>query len=84
MFAAAVSASGYITMPLTSEDYLELLPVEWRCITDQGIQIDYRHYDCRELNVYRNQTSGVVGKNGRWEVHYDPLRPEPCLGPQPS
>lgn len=30
MFAAAIAAAGYVTMPLTGDDYLELLPVEWR------------------------------------------------------
>ena len=34
---------------LTGEDYLELLPVEWRAINDYGIRIDYRTYDCAEL-----------------------------------
>ncbi|MEO3781393.1 Mu transposase C-terminal domain-containing protein [Micromonospora sp. B11E3] len=72
MFAAAVAAAGYVTMPLTGIDYLELLPVEWRTIGDHGIQIDYRHYDDEVLNPHRHQPSGVVGKGKRWEVHYDP------------
>jgi transposase InsO family protein len=72
MFAAATAAAGYVTMPLTGIDYLELLPLQWRSIGDSGIQIDYRHYDSPDLNPYRHQPSGVVGKGGRWEVHYDP------------
>jgi len=72
MFAAAIAAAGYITMPLTGEDYLELLPVEWRTIGDHGVQIDYRHYDSPELGDYRHEVSGVVGKGKRWEIHHDP------------
>ncbi len=72
MFAAALAAAGYVIMPLTGVDYLELLPVEWRTIGDNGIQIDYRTYDDEVLNPHRHQPSGVIGKGRRWEVHYDP------------
>jgi transposase InsO family protein len=72
MFTAVVAAAGYLTMPLTGADYLELLPVEWRTIGDHGIQIDYRHYDSPDLGRYRHESSGVVGKGKQWEVHYDP------------
>lgn len=72
MFAAAIVAAGYVTLPLTGTDYLELLPVEWRTIGDHGVQIDYRHYDSPDLGRYRHETSGVVGKGKQWEVHYDP------------
>jgi putative transposase len=46
--------------------------VKWRAINDYGIQIDYRTYDCPELGDYRRQHSGLAGKRGLWEVHYDP------------
>ncbi|WP_433616893.1 Mu transposase C-terminal domain-containing protein [Dactylosporangium sp. CA-139114] len=72
MFAAAIAATGYITMPLTRDDYLELLPVQWRAIGDHGVQVDYRHYDTAAFNPLRGQPSGVLGKGNRWEVHYDP------------
>ncbi|SCG17573.1 Mu transposase, C-terminal [Micromonospora echinofusca] len=72
MFAAAIAAAGYVTLPLTGTDYLELLPVEWRTIGDHGIQIDYRHYHSPDLGRYRHGSSGVVGKGKQWEVHYDP------------
>jgi hypothetical protein len=59
-------------VPLTGDDWLELMPLEWRVINDYGVQRDYRTYDCAELNPYRRQPSGVPGKATRWEVHYDP------------
>ncbi|MEQ4305531.1 Mu transposase C-terminal domain-containing protein [Plantactinospora sp. B6F1] len=57
---------------MSGEDYLELLPVEWRRITDEGIQIGNRTYNTAALGPYRHQHSGVIAKRGRWEVHYDP------------
>jgi putative transposase len=72
MYAAAVAAAGYVPLPLSGEDYLELLPVAWRCINAYGIQIDHRTYDCIELDPYRRQSSPHAAKRGLWPVHYDP------------
>jgi hypothetical protein len=71
-YAALVAAAGYVPVALTGEDYIELMPAEWRAIGDSGIQIDYRTYNCAELGPYRRLSSGIAGKGGRWEVHYDP------------
>jgi hypothetical protein len=57
---------------LTGEDYIELLPAEWRAITDAGVQIDYRTYNSPELRLWAGQSSGVSSKGGRWEIHHDP------------
>lgn len=72
VYALLVARTGYLPICLTGEDYIELLPAEWRKINDYGIRIDYRTYDCRELGPYRRQPSGIDAKGGLWEVHYDP------------
>lgn len=72
MYAVLVSAAGYVPLALSGEDYIELLPAEWRTINDYGVRLDRRTYDSRELNSYRRQHSGVTAKGGRWEVRYDP------------
>lgn len=73
MFAACVGISGYVPLPLTGNDYIELLPVAFRTVNDYGITIDNRTYDCKALNPYRRKDSGVPGGNRtKWEVHYDP------------
>jgi hypothetical protein len=72
MYAALVSATGYVPITLTGEDYIELLPAEWRTINDYGIRMGNRTYDARALNPLRRQNSGVTAQQGRWEVHYDP------------
>lgn len=71
-YAALVAAAGYVPVSLTGEDYIELLPADWRAITDAGIQIDYRTYNCPELRPYARKNSGVASRGGRWEVHFDP------------
>lgn len=72
MYAALVAAAGYLPLPLTGSDYLELLPTHWRTINDYGIRIDHRTYDTSELNPLRRQHSGIDAQRGLWEVHYDP------------
>ncbi|MET7952137.1 Mu transposase C-terminal domain-containing protein [Micromonospora sp. NPDC005324] len=71
-YAALVAAAAYLPLTLASDDYLELLPVEWRQINDYGIRIDNRTYDCAALGPWRRQHSGVIARRGLWEVHYDP------------
>jgi putative transposase len=71
-YTALVAAAGYLPLTLAGEDYLELLPVEWRQINAYGIRIDYRTYDCPELGPWRLQHSGITARRGLWEVHYDP------------
>jgi len=71
-YAALIAAAGYLPLTLSGEDYLELLPVQWRQINAYGIRIGYRTYDCPELGPWRLQHSGITARRGLWEVHYDP------------
>jgi hypothetical protein len=73
MYAACVGISGYVPLPLSGDDYIELLPAAFRTVNDYGLTIDNRTYDCKALNPYRRLDSGLPGGNRkRWEVHYDP------------
>jgi putative transposase len=71
-YAALIDVVGYVPVPLGPEDYIELLPAEWRVINSYGVKIGLRTYDSGELNPYRRQPSGIEARNGRWEVRYDP------------
>lgn len=71
-YAALVAAAGHVAVPLSADDFVELLPATWRVINSYGIRIARRTYDARALNPYRRQHSGVDHKKGRWELHYDP------------
>ena len=56
----------------STNDYVELLPADWRRINEEGVTFNNRVYDTAALNPYRRTGSGVTTRNGRWEVHYDP------------
>ncbi|MFE3206340.1 hypothetical protein [Embleya sp. NPDC059237] len=72
MWAALVAVAGYVPVPLTGGDYLELLPVRWQAVTERGIRIGHRTYDHEVLGPLRGQSSGIAARGGRWEVHHNP------------
>lgn len=71
-YAALVEVAGYVPVPLSADDYIELLPARWRTINQYGVRINHRTYDAKALNPYRRQHSGVDEHGGQWEVHFDP------------
>nr|WP_238845647.1 integrase [Nocardia terpenica] len=71
-YAALVESAGYVPVPLSEDDYIELLPGCWRAINTYGVKIRHRKYDCKALNPYRRQHSSVHAKRGLWQVHLDP------------
>ncbi|WP_225882139.1 transposase [Streptomyces aureocirculatus] len=75
MWAALLPVAGYVPVPLSADDFVELLPVRWQPITDAGVRFDYRTYDDPCLNGHRGQDSGVASEKGLWEVHYNPYDP---------
>ena len=83
MYAALVSAAGYLPLTLSGEDYLELLPVAWRQVNAYGIRVGLRTYDCAELGSWRMQHSGVDGQAGAVGGALRPLRPQPRVRPHP-
>ncbi|WP_369780698.1 Mu transposase C-terminal domain-containing protein [Streptomyces sp. R33] len=72
MWAALISVAGYVPVPLTGDDYLELLPVRWTAITERGIRLHHRTYDHDLLAPYRGRPSPVTARGGKWEVHHNP------------
>jgi hypothetical protein len=76
MWGALVGMTGYVPVPLSPDDHIELLPVRWQVINDYGIRFDYRTYDSKILNGYRRRSSQGPDPAGRWEVHYNPYEPE--------
>ena len=71
-YAALVEAAGYVPVGLGPEDYIELLPAQWRAVNAYGIKLNRRSYDSEDLNPLRQQRSGVREKKGLWEVRHDP------------
>ena len=54
------------------DDYVELLPAEWRAVNAYGIKLNWRTYDCDELGPLRLQPSGVQERKNLWEIRHDP------------
>ena len=48
-YAALVETAGYVPVALGPDDYVELLPAEWRAVNAYGIKLNRRTYDCDEL-----------------------------------
>lgn len=71
-YATLVRLAGYVPVPLSADDYIELLPATWRVINSYGIRTNRRTYDNAWLNPYRRQHSGVTAHNGRCEIHHAP------------
>lgn len=75
MYAACVGISGYVPLPLSGDDYIELLPAAFRTVNDYGLTIDNRTYDCKALNPYRRLDSGLPGGNAKkWPDGFPKLR----------
>lgn len=72
MWAALIAVAGYVPLPLSGSDYLELLPVRWQAITERSIRVDHRTYDADVLTPYRGQPSPVTARGGKREVHTNP------------
>jgi len=71
-YAALVSAAGYVPVSLSPEEYIQLMPREWRVIGRSGVRINNRTYDAPALTPFRRHPSGAGPDGKRWEVHYDP------------
>ena len=71
-YASLVEAAGYVPVSLGPDDYVELLPAEWRAVNAYGIKLNWRTYDSDDLNPLRMQPSGVREKKDLWEVRHDP------------
>ncbi|MET7305374.1 hypothetical protein [Embleya sp. NPDC005575] len=64
-WAALIAMCGYVPLPLTGRDYLELLPVRWHRITERGIRIDHRTYDHEVSDPVRGSPpESVAGRAG--------------------
>ncbi|GCE01839.1 hypothetical protein [Embleya hyalina] len=46
--------------------------MRWQAITERGIRIDHRTYDHEVPGPLRGQSSGIVARGGKWEVHHNP------------
>jgi hypothetical protein len=76
MFAALTALRGYRRIALSEQNIRKMLPVAWVRVTRKGFQINHRTYSLgNQLRPFYG-SSNIPGRQGRWEVHYDPNKPE--------
>ncbi|OMH28183.1 integrase [Tersicoccus phoenicis] len=75
MYAALSGIAPTPAVALTRDDYISLLPMDFRSIQPYGVNYSGIVYDDPALLPLRGQRSGLGGraKDG-WEVRYDPAR----------
>jgi transposase InsO family protein len=73
-YAALVETAGYVPVAFGPDDYVELLPAEWRAVNAYGIKLNWRTYDREdsELDQMRLAPSGVKERKNLWEIRRDP------------
>ncbi len=72
LYKEGISRAGFVyTVPNTTI-YYELLPCEWRLVTDTGVPIDGLVYDDIRLTNYRNVPSVYGGVHaGKYPIRFD-------------
>ncbi|WP_078322431.1 Mu transposase C-terminal domain-containing protein [Mycobacteroides chelonae] len=74
-YAALAAIAPTPLVALTRDDYIALLPLEYRGIHPYGINFEDLRYDSPLLVALRGTSSGLPEPAaGRWEVRYDPFR----------
>ncbi|WP_457070835.1 Mu transposase C-terminal domain-containing protein [Mycobacteroides abscessus] len=74
-YAALASVAPTPLVSLTRDDYIALLPLDYRGIQPYGINFEDLRYDSPQLWTLRGTNSGLPEPaRGRWEIRYDPFR----------
>ena len=73
MYIALSGSAPHVSVQLSRDDYIALLPLAWRSVQPYGVNFNGLTYDAEELHHMRGRKSGLGGEaRGRWEVRYDP------------
>ncbi|MGV0594960.1 Mu transposase C-terminal domain-containing protein [Mycolicibacterium porcinum] len=74
-YAALAGIAPSVNVTLTTDDFIGLLPLDWRSIQPYGINFAGLQYDSVELHEYRGMPSGLPEPaSDRWEIRFDPYR----------
>jgi putative transposase len=73
MYEFGLATAGFLCVPPSLDIYYQLLPIAWRMIGHDGVNIERLRYDGDPLNKYRNRKSSYGGVHqGRWPLRFDP------------
>lgn len=71
MYEVGISIAGFVHVPPSQNDLIQLLQPIYRLVGREGIKVDGLRYDCTELHPYRKASSTLTGTNGKWLIRYD-------------
>ncbi|MCL7382516.1 Mu transposase C-terminal domain-containing protein [Streptomyces sp. 35G-GA-8] len=71
MWRVLLGVAGSVPVPLSGQDFAELLPVQRQAVTESGIRLGGRRYDHECLDEHRGRARPTTD-DGRWEVHHHP------------
>ncbi|WP_406841106.1 transposase [Streptomyces sp. AHU1] len=71
MWRVLLGVTGSLPVPLSGQDFAELLPVQQLAVTESGIRLGRRRYDHACLDEHRGRARPTTD-DGRWEVHHHP------------
>ncbi|WP_405763989.1 Mu transposase C-terminal domain-containing protein [Streptomyces sp. NBC_00080] len=71
MWRVLLGVAGSVPVPLSGQDFAELLPVQHQAVTESGIRLGRRRYDHECLDEHRGRARPTTD-DGRWEVHHHP------------
>ena len=75
MYSILSGVNPSVPMPLAREQFIGLLPREFRAVNADGITMDQMRFDSPALHPYRRRPSGRGEPHpDLWQVHADPYR----------
>ena len=74
-YSLAARVTDSIRTPLSTDQYIALMPSHFRIVSAIGVQIDGRQFDSAELHRFRHEKSTNQAKKGQWEFKLDPYNP---------
>jgi hypothetical protein len=75
MYDASFDIAAQLPLPLDTEDYIDLMPTEYRMILPKGVKVNNRLYDSIELQPFRDAPSSDAAHGNKWEVRTHPYNP---------
>ncbi|WP_075820076.1 Mu transposase C-terminal domain-containing protein [Serinicoccus sp. CNJ-927] len=75
MYSVLSGVSPAVPVPLARDQFIGLLPREFRAVNADGISLDQMRFDSPALHPYRRRPSGRGEPHADlWEIRYDPYR----------
>ncbi|MFP7834634.1 Mu transposase C-terminal domain-containing protein [Marisediminicola sp. LYQ134] len=72
MYTGAIQYSGAVAVPLSRDDFIDLLPSQFRTIQKDGVHFGNRTFDSPALHPLRQTNFRNTRKDGKYEIKTNP------------